>query len=148
MAALCGVDVAAGPGMLEFERCFCFEKLLLDDEACGYALRIADGLSAGADLEEGSVRAIFDAAELGHYLSLRHTRDWLRRERYLPGPLMDLSPAEPWGRREGIALRAASEAAMRAISEGRELPPPDALRDLERAMLEIARPHGLSELPI
>jgi trimethylamine--corrinoid protein Co-methyltransferase len=39
LAALSGIDVVSGPGMLEFVRCQSLEKLVLDHEACRMAFR-------------------------------------------------------------------------------------------------------------
>ena len=40
VAALAGANVISGPGMLNFESCQSLEKLVLDNEICGMALRM------------------------------------------------------------------------------------------------------------
>ena len=52
LAALSGINSVSGPGMLDFESCLSLEKLLLDDQACGMALRLVEGVGIGS-AEEG-----------------------------------------------------------------------------------------------
>jgi trimethylamine--corrinoid protein Co-methyltransferase len=40
LGALAGINVISGPGMLDFENCQSFEKLVIDDAICGMALRL------------------------------------------------------------------------------------------------------------
>ena len=54
LAALAGVNMVSGPGMLDFESCQSLEKLVLDNEVCGMALRLVRGIahdSAGEAVE-------------------------------------------------------------------------------------------------
>lgn len=44
LAALAGIDLVAGPGILDYILARSPEKLLLDHEACGMALRLARGI--------------------------------------------------------------------------------------------------------
>ena len=44
LAALAGINVVSGPGLLDFESCQSLEKLVLDHETCGLALRLARGI--------------------------------------------------------------------------------------------------------
>src|SRR5210317_1003566 len=47
IAALGRLDIASGPGMLNFECTQSLEKLVLDNEACGLALRLKRGIGPG-----------------------------------------------------------------------------------------------------
>ena len=49
LAALAGVNVVSGAGMLDFESCFSLEKLVLDNEICGMVRRVAGGGEAVVD---------------------------------------------------------------------------------------------------
>ena len=44
IAALCGVNVAAGGGLLNYVNCQSLEKLVLDNETCLHAQRLARGI--------------------------------------------------------------------------------------------------------
>ena len=48
-AALAGANFISGPGMLNFESCQSLEKLVLDNEICGMALRMVRGIEARGD---------------------------------------------------------------------------------------------------
>jgi trimethylamine--corrinoid protein Co-methyltransferase len=94
MAALIGADMVSGAGMLDFESCQSFEKLVIDAEIIGLAKRIISGIEIreepiGLDL----------IREMGHspgYLSHPHTRRWYREELYIPSPVIDRGSLEAW----------------------------------------------------
>jgi len=44
MGALAGINIISSAGMLDFESCQSFEKLVIDNELCGVALRVAKGI--------------------------------------------------------------------------------------------------------
>ena len=46
VAAVSGVNNISGPGMLDFESCQSLEKLVLDNEICGMAQRLAAGIAS------------------------------------------------------------------------------------------------------
>ena len=45
LAALAGVNMVSGPGMLDFESCQSLEKLVIDNDICGMAKRLMRGIS-------------------------------------------------------------------------------------------------------
>jgi len=89
LATAMRINVVSGPGMLGFENVQSVEKLVLDDEACGYALRLSRGFEAGE--EELAVKVIEEIGVGGHYLGHRHTLKNYRRELYMPS-LLDRTP--------------------------------------------------------
>jgi len=76
------VDIVSGPGMLEFESVFSLEKLVLDDEVCGYARRLARGFKI--DEERLAVDVIKDVCWARSFLSHMHTVRMFREEHYVP----------------------------------------------------------------
>ena len=44
LAALSGINNISGPGMIDFESCISLEKLVIDNETCGMALRMVRGI--------------------------------------------------------------------------------------------------------
>jgi trimethylamine---corrinoid protein Co-methyltransferase len=94
LAALSGVDVISGPGILEFVGCQSLEKLVLDHEACRMARRALRGLEpsdAGSALE-----VIREGVAAGQFLDLDHTRDNFRAELLFPGAPIDRRVEESW----------------------------------------------------
>ncbi|MBU1650815.1 trimethylamine methyltransferase family protein, partial [bacterium] len=87
LAALSGVNMVSGPGMMDFESCQSFEKLVLDNEICGMAYRLIEGMA-----QRDSVMALDLLTALepgGHLLTHPHTLKWFRDEIYSPGKSID-----------------------------------------------------------
>ena len=94
MAALAGANMVSGAGMMDFESCLSYEKLVIDAEIIGMAKR----LIAGIDGRQTPI-ALDIVQELGHkadYLSHPHTRKWFREELYIPSEVIDRDTLEAW----------------------------------------------------
>jgi len=89
LATLSGINMVAGAGMLNFESCQSFEKLLLDNEICGMAYRLQKGIT----LQEETSAAVLlkRLISTGDFLSDPHTLKWFREELFLPGNTIDRS---------------------------------------------------------
>jgi trimethylamine--corrinoid protein Co-methyltransferase len=86
LAVLGGTTVVSGPGMLAFESRQSLEKLVLDNEIVGAALRLKEGLMIR---ETPAATHVMDALlAKGHLLDHDHTRRWFREELYFPGRSM------------------------------------------------------------
>jgi len=94
MAALAGANMVSGAGMMDFESCLSYEKLVVDAEIIGMAKR----LIAGIDGRQTPI-ALEIMQELGHkgnFLSHPHTRKWFRKELYIPSEVIDRDTLEAW----------------------------------------------------
>jgi trimethylamine--corrinoid protein Co-methyltransferase len=94
MAALAGVNMVSGAGMMDFESCQSYEKLVIDAEIIGMAKR----LIAGIDGRQTPI-ALDIMQELGHkadYLSHPHTMKWFREELYIPSAVIDRGTLDAW----------------------------------------------------
>lgn len=87
MGSLAGINVISGPGMLDFESCQSFEKLIVDNEICGQALRLNRGVEVSK--ETLAIDIIKTVAHDGHFLKERHTIDWFEKEQYIPSLVID-----------------------------------------------------------
>ncbi len=108
LAALAGINLVAGAGMLSFVDCQSLEKLVLDDVACGVALRLARGIGHGSAAAAGELIAAVVAE--GQMLGHRHTRRNFRRELHIPGPVVDRVSYGDWqkaGARDAFTVAAA-----------------------------------------
>jgi len=130
VAALAGVDVASGPGMLEFENVFSLEKLVLDDEACGYALRLAEGFEV--DEERLALRVFREVRWSAGFLRHLHTVRHFREEHYVPR-IFDRSPR---AQSRATALEIAHTEVERLLKEHE---PEPLSSDVERRLDEAAR---------
>jgi trimethylamine--corrinoid protein Co-methyltransferase len=94
MAALAGANMVSGAGMMDFESCLSYEKLVIDAEIIGMTKR----LIAGIDGRQTPI-ALDIVQGLGHkagYLGHPHTRQWFREEMYLPSEVIDRDTLEAW----------------------------------------------------
>lgn len=136
-AALVGVDIASGPGMLEFENMFSLEKLVLDDEACGYALRLAKGFEV--DEERIALHVVREARWSASFLRHLHTVKHFREEHYVPR-VFDRSPRA----RRRAALEKAHAEVERILREHEpEELSSDVERELDRMVLRMFKARGL-----
>ena len=147
LAALAGVDSVSGPGMHDFESCQSLEKLVVDNEICGAAQRLARGI----EVRPGDFpsRAHFEELlDEGHLLISRHTRKWFRKEVRFPSPVIDR--ANLARHREEGAKTLHERARERVAALLTEPPEPiDGARraDLDDIMLAAARAAGMEGLP-
>jgi trimethylamine--corrinoid protein Co-methyltransferase len=146
LAALAGINIVSGPGMLDYETTISLEKLLIDDEICGLAYRLLAGI---AQRDEPIAAPLFETIDPeAKFLVHEHTRLWYRREHSL-ARLADRDTYETW------AAAGAKTMADRARSEvKRMLAEPQAGRaeeglaaELRRIMNDEAARCGLPPLP-
>jgi trimethylamine--corrinoid protein Co-methyltransferase len=87
IAVLAGVNMISGPGMMDFENAQSLEKLAIDHDICGAALRLARGI------EPRDAAAIPTLMEVllreGNLLSHPHTLRWYKQEGYYPSRIID-----------------------------------------------------------
>lgn len=145
LAALAGVNLVSGPGLLDYLLTQSLEKLLLDHEACGQALRLTRGLERR---EGGGLELFAELARAGQLLSHAHTRRHWRAELGATSGLID---RESWGDWLAAGGRDAVERAREEVQRRLAAPPADPLpEDVTKALdailaAEAAR-HGV-ELP-
>jgi len=147
LAALGGVNSISGPGMLDFESSFSLEKLVVDNEICGIALRAVRGIEARDDFP--AVPILEELLREKHLLIADHTRKHLKAEHYFPGPVIDRANRSRW-QAEGsrtLGERAHGEV-ERLVAAWRPPALPDDVRaELTRLMRAEARRYGMDALP-
>jgi trimethylamine--corrinoid protein Co-methyltransferase len=147
IGALAGVNLISGPGMLDFESCQSLEKLVLDDQVAGMALRLVRGISHDSAFE--AVGLIGAVVELGGFLGHRHTRENFRKELFIPGKVIERGTYDAW---EAAGAKSSAEVAseeVRAIlARGNPAPlPEDLRRELDEIIGAEARRLGVEGLP-
>ncbi|MGD8376450.1 MAG: trimethylamine methyltransferase family protein [Acidobacteriota bacterium] len=146
IGALAGVNLISGPGILDYILTQSLEKLVLDHEACGDALR----LIAGIDCSGEELAPLF--AELvakGSLLAHPHTRRCWRSELSVASAVID---RETYGDWEAGGARWAHDRAAAEVRRRLEAPPPPPLppeveRELAAIMGAEATRCGLARLP-
>ena len=102
LAALSGINSISGPGMLDFESCQSLEKLVLDNEICGMALRLTKGIEPKDDFPTHPI--LEELQREKHLLIAKHTRRYLREEHYFPGPVIERANSSRWEEQGALTL--------------------------------------------
>ena len=94
IGAISRINVISGPGMLAQLNCQSLEKLVIDNEICGSALRFLKGL----DFEDFGVvtELIAKVGSTGDYLRQKHTSKKLRSEHFMPTDIIDRLTGNSW----------------------------------------------------
>jgi trimethylamine--corrinoid protein Co-methyltransferase len=147
LAALAGVNMISGAGMMDFESCQSCEKLVIDAEIIGSAKRLVAGIEA----REQPI-ALTLMRELGHradYLAQPHTLKWFSKELYLPSAVIDRGSLDAW-KKQGAktAFERARDRVNQLVAAYRPSPISDDLRvELREITTRAARRFGMDELP-
>jgi trimethylamine--corrinoid protein Co-methyltransferase len=132
LAALAGINVVSGPGILDYILTQSLEKLLLDHEACGMALRLVRGV---ANRDEDPVELIGALVARGEFLSHAHTREYWKEELSVASPLIDRESYGDWkAKGQRSALDRARVEVERRLSKAEDMRPPGAQ---DRALISI-----------
>lgn len=147
VAALAGVNMVSGAGMMDFESCQSFEKLVIDAEIIGMAKRFVAGIEARD--EPIALTLLRKWGHRAEYLADPHTLKWFSRELYLPSAVIDRSSLDGWKRKGGTTARERARDRVRQLLAAYTPPPLAAeLRSELRAIAtRAARQFGLAELP-
>jgi trimethylamine--corrinoid protein Co-methyltransferase len=146
LAALAGINVVSGVGMLDFEGTQSLEKLLIDNDICGMAYRLLDGV---AQRDEPLAAHLFDGIRPDtQFLTMRHTRKWYRIEHRMAN-LADRDTYDAWeaAGRTSIGDRAAEQARTMLAALPPNLPDPALQKELREIMGADARSNGGAGLP-
>ncbi len=148
MAALAGANVISGPGMLNFESCQSLEKLVLDDEICGMALRLVRGIEARGDRLGGDLYG--DIYDGNHFLASKETLRWFREEMHQAGSVIDRDTYDVWTSqgKKSAWDRACGEVERIMSSYKAEPLPDDSLKALMRIMKDEAQQMGIDLPPL
>ena len=147
IAALAGINMVSGAGMLDFLACQSPEKLVVDAEAIGMAKRLLAGMQVHT---ETLATAMFEGINFrGDFLKQKITRRLFPKEQYLPSAVIDRGSIRAW--QEGGRTDAFARARMRAAELLAAYQPPETCPG-ERAELKAlvgrtARQAGMESLP-
>jgi trimethylamine--corrinoid protein Co-methyltransferase len=147
LAALARVNIVSGPGMLACENCQSLEKLVIDNEICGMAYRLVDGVSL-----EGSAMATDIIAKVGpggHFLAEKHTRENLMKEQFIQSDVVCRLTPDSWRKSGSMNIvDRAEETVDKLLKDHVPMPLPlDAEKRLDQVFKEILARHGLPQPP-
>jgi trimethylamine--corrinoid protein Co-methyltransferase len=147
MAALAGVNMVSGAGMMDFESCQSYEKLVIDAEIIGMAKR----LIAGVEARDEPI-ALDLMRKLGHradYLSQMHTLKWFGKELYIPSAVIDRGSLDGWKQRGAkTTFERAKDRVGELLATYQPSPMSDELRaELRDIATQAAQKFGMDQLP-
>ena len=149
LAALAGINMIRGSGALEYCNLISLEKLLLDNEVCGMATRLARGIMISDDtLALSSIKE--NARSDTGYMDTEHTLRWFRSELHMPSNLIDRTTrCEFEENQEKNAQERASDRIEMILAnyQVRELDE-DKKKELDKLMLNHAKKYGMNTLPV
>jgi trimethylamine--corrinoid protein Co-methyltransferase len=150
LAAMTGVNIVSGPGMQASENCQSLEKLVIDNEYCGAAYRLIEGITM--DDISIATEVVAKVGPGGHFLAERHTREYLMMERFIPSDVLDRLSPDAWVKAGSIdSTQRARERAERILTEHEPYSlPEDARNNLQRTLESILERYSipLSAIPI
>jgi len=153
LAALAGINMISGAGMIDYLRCQSFEKLVMDAEMIGMAKRLVRGVEAHED--PIALDKMRQSAHRADFLAKPHTLKWFQKELYIPSEAIDRSPLEAWQKKvqaDGVHPETAFQRASRRVEKLLATYQPNRLADNVRAELRRiteleARKYGMDCLP-
>lgn len=148
IAALAGINVVSGGGMLDFESCQSLEKLVIDNDICGMALRLVEGVEQRSEKLAEDLYGDVDAGD--HFLTSPETLKWLRKEPFIPSDCIDRCNRDDWIKAGGTSASARAKERVRGIlsSHTPKPLPGDVTKTLRRIMETDAKKYGLERLPL
>jgi trimethylamine--corrinoid protein Co-methyltransferase len=146
LAALSGINVVSGPGMMDFESCQSLEKLVIDNEICGMVYRLISGIAMRDDPIATDLFEDFSTET--QFLTMPHTKKWYRQEHIFP-KITDRDTYDYWASlgKKSMADRAAEEVLQLIDNTSLNLTPRDVQAELKRIMLDDARGNNIEKLP-
>jgi trimethylamine--corrinoid protein Co-methyltransferase len=147
LAALSGINVVSGGGMMDFESTQSFEKLVIDNDICGMAYRLTEGIS---QRDEPIALDLFaDPVSEIDFLTHPHTLQWHQLEQKYP-QVINRDGYEEWARsgKPSLAERASLEVEKLLKEKAEPIVTDEVKRELRGIMGRHARQFGLAELPV
>jgi len=147
LAALTGVNMVSGAGMMDFESCQSYEKLVIDAEIIGMAKRLVRGLEPRE--ESLAVDLIRKHGHNADYLTDPHTLKWFSQEQYIPSNVIDRSAYDTWLADGGKTINQRAKARAEKLIGEYQLPGKDKglLDELRAITAKAAAQFGMEKLP-
>jgi trimethylamine---corrinoid protein Co-methyltransferase len=147
LAALTGINVISGPGMLDFESCQSLEKLVIDHEICGNTIRMKKGIFAHHEMFADDLYGDIYNGEF--FLTSPNTLESFRKEFYFPDPVIDRKNLQDWLGSGGETLMERAHNRVKYLLDSYVENPLDIniKNELNQIMLSSAKKYGLEKLP-
>jgi trimethylamine--corrinoid protein Co-methyltransferase len=115
LAGLSGINVISGPGMLDFESCQSMEKLVIDNEICGMAYRLIEGITFRK--QTPSLELFKEEYLEKGFLTAPETLRWFKDEVFFPSQIIERGNLGEWVKKgKKTAMSRAYELVEKTIS--------------------------------
>jgi trimethylamine--corrinoid protein Co-methyltransferase len=147
LAALTGVNMVSGAGMMDFESCQSYEKLVIDAEIIGMTKRLVRGLEPRE--ESLAVDLIRKHGHNADYLTDPHTLKWFSQELFIPSNVIDRSAYDTWLADGGKTINQRAKARAEKLIGDYSLAEKDMslLNELRTITAKAAAKFGMEKLP-
>jgi len=148
LAAIAGINMIEGAGMIEFESCQSFEKIVIDNEIAGYIYRLLKGIDVK---DETLMLDLFKEIGPGgvftsNIRAMKLAIQYFEKEVYQIGPVFNIDGRKMWESKGGKdTLTKAKELAENLLRSYEPNPPPrDVVNELNKIMDGAAKKYGTS----
>lgn len=146
IAALTGINLSRGAGMLNFANCQSFEKLVIDNNICGMAKRLVRGIEVNS--ETMALEEILNQGREGRgHINTRHTLNWFKKELFFPSRAINRKGAKAEVRTASASERAKEEVRARLSAYQPRPMPGDMIKELRAIVASFAKTKGIGPLP-
>lgn len=147
IAQLAGINMISGVGALDFVSSFSLEKLVIDHEICGMALRLQRGIDCSP--ESLAVDVINELGPGGVYLESEHTFKHFKTEPFIPSTVIDRRERGNWEAEGKKDIFQRAKERVKDIQENHTPAPLDSDREakLDEAVRAIMKELDVGNLP-
>jgi trimethylamine--corrinoid protein Co-methyltransferase len=147
IAALAGINMVSGAGMMDFETCLSCEKLVIDAETIGLIRRFISGIHVRE--EPIALDVMRRVGHRGDYLTQPHTHRWFRKELSMPSEVIDRGSLDAWQKKGSKStFERAGDRIEQVLKKYQPSPLPDDLRgELRSITTRAAQKFGMDALP-
>ena len=149
LPALAGINIIINSGTLSFESAQSLEKLVIDNEICGMARRLVEGITPRGEplAEDLFTEGLYEGK---HFLLSPATMKWFRQEFFYPGPVISREDDQVWMEKGSTTAEQRAKEEVKRILATHQPEPLD--KDVDRELVEImtrdAQKYGMSKLPL
>ncbi len=147
VAALAGINMVSGAGMLDFLACFSPEKLAVDAEAIAMSMRLLEGMKVQT---ETLATAMFEGINFkGEFLKQKVTRQLFAKEQYLPSAVLDRGSIRSWEEEGRLDTFGRAKTRVQALLREYQTPeaPAEARAEMQQMVERLASAAGMERLP-
>ena len=149
LGALGGINLITGAGMMNFETTQSLEKMVIDNEICGMARRISQGITGRGEVlaEDLFTEGLYDGK---HFLLSPTTMKWFKKEYYYPGVIISREDDQAWIKKGSTnAQQRASMEVKRILTSHKPIPlEENTEKNLQQVITRDAKKYGMEKLPV